>query len=94
MQPVQGSAAIHGDGVESQLLDYGSFYASKTFDDRPRNQRVMFGWLPEEFPQAAPNTTINWQGALSLPLVISTDPRNSSRLVSVPVVGIVVSKHH
>ena len=82
--PVASSAAVHGPGVESQQLDYGMFYASKSMEDALRGERVLWGWVAEEAPQSAPNTTLEWQGTLSIPRTIHQDPRNASRLVFHP----------
>lgn len=48
------------------LLDYGpngSFYASKTFFDAPRQQRVLWGWSKE-------TVSVSWWPRLARSLLI------------------------
>jgi len=55
------------------MFDYGplnSFYASKTFFDPVRQQRVLWGWSPEQDGQGE---TRGWQGVQSLPRAVQLD---------------------
>jgi beta-fructofuranosidase len=54
-------------GEYIQLIDYGKFYASKTFYDPINNQQVVVGWTAEDDDQAGQR---GWQGLLTLPRAV------------------------
>jgi beta-fructofuranosidase len=63
-----------GSASSTWLLSAGpyfSFYASKTFWDPVRRQRALVGWLPETDSQTVAQAR-GWQGALSVPRVVSS----------------------
>jgi len=57
----------HDLGEFIQLIDYGTFYASKTFYDPINKQQVIVGWAPEDDNQGEQR---GWQGLLTLPRAI------------------------
>jgi beta-fructofuranosidase len=59
---------INGDlGEFTQLIDYGRFYASKSFYDPINNQQVIVGWTAEQ-DNLGPQR--GWQGMLTLPRAV------------------------
>jgi beta-fructofuranosidase len=54
---------------QSGMLDYGSFYASKTQLDKHGN-RILWGWIQETRP-VADYSTAGWAGMMSLPRVLT-----------------------
>ena len=77
---------VHGansDALPSDLqrIDFGNFYASKTFYDPVGMQRVVYGWVLEE--ESAP--LLDWRGVQSAPRAIHEDPLFPNRLVFTPV---------
>ena len=73
-----GSEAVPRDG---QRLDYGTFYASKTFYDAASGEQLVFGWVQEE----AGSPLVQWASVQSIPRVIREDPLIAGRLVFMPV---------
>ncbi|CAF1419097.1 unnamed protein product [Adineta steineri] len=57
----------HDLGEYTQLIDYGKFYASKTFYDPIHKQQIVVGWAAEDDNQAEQR---GWQGLLTLPRAI------------------------
>jgi beta-fructofuranosidase len=57
----------HDLGEFIQLIDYGTFYASKTFYDPINKQQVIVGWTAEDDNQGEQR---GWQGLLTLPRAI------------------------
>eukprot|EP01120_Amphizonella_sp_Union-15-10_P013256 TRINITY_DN6131_c0_g1_i2.p1 TRINITY_DN6131_c0_g1~~TRINITY_DN6131_c0_g1_i2.p1 ORF type:complete len:542 (-),score=99.75 TRINITY_DN6131_c0_g1_i2:112-1737(-) len=55
---------------QTVLLDYGKFYASKTFFDPVKNRRILWGWVAEEDTQGPSR---GWQSVQSIPRVIDID---------------------
>ena len=64
-----------------QRVDFGDFYASKTFFDPVSMERVIFGWVMEE--AGAP--LLDWRSMQSTPRTIREDPLFPNRLVFSPV---------
>ena len=54
-------------GEFTQLIDYGKFYASKSFYDPVNNQQVIVGWTTED-DNLGPQR--GWQGMQTLPRAV------------------------
>ncbi|XP_060176663.1 beta-fructofuranosidase, insoluble isoenzyme 1-like [Lycium barbarum] len=72
------------DGWKGLRLDYGNFYASKTFYDPSKNRRVLWGWANES--DASPDDSIKkgWAGIQTIPRKLWLDP-SGKQLVQWPV---------
>ncbi|KAG5582770.1 hypothetical protein H5410_053397 [Solanum commersonii] len=72
------------DGWKGLRLDYGNFYASKTFYDPSKNRRVLWGWANES--DVVPKDAIKkgWAGIQSIPRKLWLDP-SGKQLVQWPV---------
>ena len=72
------------DGWKGLRLDYGNFYASKTFYDPSKNRRVLWGWANES--DAVPRDAIKkgWAGIQAIPRKLWLDP-SGKQLVQWPV---------
>ncbi|PHT36501.1 Beta-fructofuranosidase, insoluble isoenzyme CWINV2 [Capsicum baccatum] len=72
------------DGWKGLRLDYGNFYASKTFYDPSKNRRILMGWANES--DVVPNDAINkgWSGIQTIPRRLWLDP-SGRHLVQWPV---------
>ncbi|KAL0309505.1 UNVERIFIED_CONTAM: Beta-fructofuranosidase, insoluble isoenzyme 1 [Sesamum radiatum] len=71
------------DGWNGLRLDYGNFYASKSFFDPSKNRRILWGWANES------DTTDNdvqkgWAGIQLIPRTMVLDP-NGKQLLQWPV---------
>ncbi|KAJ8754759.1 hypothetical protein K2173_012148 [Erythroxylum novogranatense] len=71
------------DGWDGLRLDYGNFYASKTFYDPVKHRRLLWGWVNES-DSAAADTTKGWAGIQSIPRKLWLDP-NGKQLVQWPI---------
>lgn len=56
------------------VVDWGSYYAAKTFVDRDGN-RILWGWIPETRSEAD-LIIAGWAGVMSLPRVLSLNSSN------------------
>nr|AEV46321.1 apoplastic invertase [Solanum tuberosum] len=71
------------DGWKGLRLDYGNYYASKSFYDPSKNRRIMWGWANE-------SDTVNddvkkgWAGIQTIPRKLWLDP-SGKQLVQWPV---------
>jgi sucrose-6-phosphate hydrolase SacC (GH32 family) len=65
---------------DAQRIDYGHFYASKTFLDPLSGERLIYGWVAEESGQPL----LEWASMQSLPRTIREDPLQPGRLVFPP----------
>nr|AEV46326.1 apoplastic invertase [Solanum tuberosum] len=71
------------DGLNGLRLDYGNYYASKSFYDLRKNRRIMWGWANE-------SDTVNddvkkgWAGIQTIPRKLWLDP-SGKQLVQWPV---------
>ncbi|KAM3340357.1 beta-fructofuranosidase, insoluble isoenzyme 1 [Capsicum galapagoense] len=72
------------DGWKGLRLDYGNFYASKTFYDPSKNRRILMGWANES--DVVPTDAINkgWSGIQTIPRRLWLDP-SGRHLVQWPV---------
>ncbi|KAK4798127.1 hypothetical protein SAY86_030453 [Trapa natans] len=71
------------DGWDGLRLDYGNFYASKTFFDPSKNRRVLWGWSNES-DSVANDTAKGWSGIQAIPRTIWLDS-SGKQLVQWPV---------
>ncbi|KAJ8754780.1 hypothetical protein K2173_012169 [Erythroxylum novogranatense] len=71
------------DGWDGLRLDYGNFYASKTFYDPVKHRRLLWGWVNES-DSAVADTTKGWAGIQSIPRKLWLDP-NGKQLVQWPI---------
>ena len=67
-----------------QRVDYGSFYASKTFYDPAGAGRVVIGWVEE----AADVPLLDWASVQSVPRQIQLDPRRPGQLLFSPIAAL------
>ncbi|CAN0840863.1 Beta-fructofuranosidase, insoluble isoenzyme CWINV3 [Linum grandiflorum] len=52
--------------VSDLRYDYGKFYASKTFFDKPKSRRILWGWLNES-DSSEDDIAKGWAGVQSIP---------------------------
>uniref|UniRef100_A0A162ACK7 Beta-fructofuranosidase n=1 Tax=Daucus carota subsp. sativus TaxID=79200 RepID=A0A162ACK7_DAUCS len=71
------------DGWAGLRLDYGNFYASKSFFDPAKNRRVIWSWANES-DTAAHDVAKGWAGIQLIPRTILLDP-NGKQLMQWPV---------
>jgi hypothetical protein len=71
-------------GNGTQLLDYGTYYASKSFNDTKNGRRVLFGWVAEERPVDDQGNPYGWASIQALPRQLKLDD-NSRRLQIDPI---------
>ncbi|XP_010555046.1 PREDICTED: beta-fructofuranosidase, insoluble isoenzyme CWINV6 isoform X2 [Tarenaya hassleriana] len=69
--------------VSDLRLDYGTYYASKTFFDNAKNRRISWGWV-YELDSKEDAIEKGWSGLMSLPREIWLD-ESGKRLVQRPV---------
>ncbi|KAL4325840.1 hypothetical protein GQ457_11G016940 [Hibiscus cannabinus] len=71
-------------GTSSDLrIDYGKFYASKTFFDSKKNRRILFAWVNES-DSSEDDIQKGWSGLQAIPRQIWLD-RTGKQLVQWPV---------
>ncbi|MCL7041847.1 hypothetical protein MKW94_015290 [Papaver nudicaule] len=63
--PDEGSV----DNDSGLKIDYGKFYASKTFFDNEKNRRVLWGWATES-SSVADNVKKGWSGVQAVPRTV------------------------
>ena len=73
----------HGSSFAStqrgEPLDFGDFYAAKSFYDEPNDRQVLFGWTDYHCPHT------DWSGVLTFPRVVTPDPADNSRILTNPI---------
>ena len=57
------------DFIHGRILDAGNFYASKTMFDTNTQERILWGWSPEDRNVAAYNAS-GWAGIQTLPSIL------------------------
>ncbi|KAK4377589.1 hypothetical protein RND71_003885 [Anisodus tanguticus] len=72
------------DGWKGLRLDYGNFYASKTFYDPSKNRRILWGWANES--DVVPDDAVKkgWAGIQAIPRKLWLDP-SGKQLIQWPV---------
>ncbi|KAF2565569.1 hypothetical protein F2Q68_00026487, partial [Brassica cretica] len=71
------------DGWDGLRLDYGNFYASKTFFDDTKNRRILWGWANES-DSAVEDTLKGWAGVQLIPRTVLLDS-SGKQLVFWPI---------
>ena len=67
------------------LVDYGrDFYAGVTFNNVPKNRRIMIAWM-NNWQYAGSIPTDPWRSAMSVPRDLGLRPSEMVRLKSTPV---------
>jgi beta-fructofuranosidase len=66
------------------MLDYGMFYASKTFYDQDKGRRVLWGWVAESDTEVD-DVKKGWASLQGIPRTILLDTKTSSNLLQWPV---------
>ncbi|KAI3832618.1 hypothetical protein MKW98_002164 [Papaver atlanticum] len=69
--------------VTGLRLDYGKFYASKTFFDEAKNRRILWGWVNEP-DSNADAIARGWAGIQSIPRTLWLD-KNERQLLQWPI---------
>ncbi|KAK8948069.1 Acid beta-fructofuranosidase [Platanthera guangdongensis] len=64
--------------------DWGKFYAAKTFYDRQKRRRVLWGWVGETDSERA-DVSKGWASLMSIPRTILLDSKTGSNLLTWPV---------
>ncbi|KAM3205093.1 beta-fructofuranosidase, insoluble isoenzyme 1 isoform X2 [Capsicum annuum] len=72
------------DGWKGLRLDYGNFYASKTFYDPLKNRRVLWGWTNESDVVPTDAKKKGWAGIQAIPRKLWLDP-SGRHLVQWPI---------
>lgn len=65
-------------------LDYGVFYAAKTFYDKQKQRRVIWGWVREKDSEEADKLK-NWAGLQAIPRTVAFDIKTRENLLQWPV---------
>ncbi|KAG8376746.1 hypothetical protein BUALT_Bualt09G0095800 [Buddleja alternifolia] len=71
------------DGWNGLRLDYGNFYASKSFFDPSKNRRIVWGWANES-DSTDDDVKKGWAGIQLIPRTVTLDP-NGKQLLQWPV---------
>ncbi|XVE75937.1 hypothetical protein DITRI_Ditri12bG0132100 [Diplodiscus trichospermus] len=79
------------DGWEGIRLDYGNYYASKSFFDPAKNRRIMWGWANES-DTAADDVRKGWAGIQTIPRKLWLDP-NQKQLLLWPIEEVETLRH-
>ncbi len=86
---------LHDDGrftpEHVEIVDPGSFYAPQTFQD-DEGRRIMIGWLREQRDREAMAES-GWNGAMSIPWVLSLGDDNRVRYTPAPELEALRSDH-
>ncbi|GAV90832.1 Glyco_hydro_32N domain-containing protein/Glyco_hydro_32C domain-containing protein [Cephalotus follicularis] len=77
--PDEGSV----EGGSGLRYDYGKFYASKTFFDREKKRRILWGWVNES-SSVADDVTKGWSGIQAIPRAIWLD-KSRKQLMQWPI---------
>ncbi|XP_073055749.1 acid beta-fructofuranosidase 2, vacuolar-like [Primulina eburnea] len=64
--------------------DYGIFYASKTFYDKEKNRRILWGWIKETDSEKA-DIQKGWSSLQAIPRTILFDKKTGSNILQWPV---------
>ncbi|XP_060201157.1 beta-fructofuranosidase, insoluble isoenzyme 1-like isoform X2 [Lycium barbarum] len=72
------------DGWKGLRLDYGNFYASKSFYDPSKNRRVVWGWTNESDVLPDDDIRKGWAGIQTIPRKVWLEP-SGKQLVQWPV---------
>ncbi|XP_010312324.2 beta-fructofuranosidase, insoluble isoenzyme 1-like [Solanum lycopersicum] len=72
------------EGSHGLRLDYGNFYASKTFYDPSKNRRVLMGWCNESDVFPTDDIFKGWSGIQAIPRKLWIDP-SGKHLVQWPI---------
>nr|ACC93585.1 beta-fructofuranosidase [Solanum tuberosum] len=65
-------------------LDYGKYYASKTFYDPKKQRRVLWGWIGETDSESA-DLQKGWASVQSIPRTVLYDKKTGTHLLQWPV---------
>ncbi|KAK4350742.1 hypothetical protein RND71_030055 [Anisodus tanguticus] len=65
-------------------LDYGKYYASKTFYDQKEQRRVLWGWVGETDSESA-DLQKGWSSVQSIPRTVLYDKKTGTHLLQWPV---------
>lgn len=65
-------------------IDYGKYYASKTFYDQNKGRRVLWGWIGETDSEAA-DLAKGWASVQTIPRVVVFDEKTGTNLLQWPV---------
>ncbi|CAN4080838.1 unnamed protein product [Withania somnifera] len=65
-------------------LDYGKYYASKTFYDPKKQRRVLWGWIGETDSESA-DLQKGWASVQSIPRTVLFDKKTGTHLLQWPV---------
>ncbi|KAM3248120.1 acid beta-fructofuranosidase AIV-18 [Capsicum annuum] len=68
-------------------LDYGRYYASKTFYDPKKQRRVLWGWIGETDSESA-DLQKGWASVQSIPRTVLFDKKTGTHLLQWPVAEI------
>ncbi|KAL5078381.1 hypothetical protein RYX36_017365 [Vicia faba] len=66
------------------LLDYGRYYASKTFYDQVKKRRILYGWI-NETDSASDDLKKGWASLQTIPRTVLFDKKTRSNLVLWPI---------
>lgn len=65
-------------------VDYGKYYASKTFYDQKKKRRVLWGWIAETDSELA-NIEKGWASIQTIPRTVLFDNKTGSNIIQWPV---------
>lgn len=65
-------------------VDYGKYYASKTFYDQNKQRRILWGWIGETDSESA-DIAKGWASVQTIPRVVVFDEKTGSNLLQWPV---------
>ncbi|KAK7401441.1 hypothetical protein VNO78_12928 [Psophocarpus tetragonolobus] len=66
------------------LLDYGRYYASKTFYDHEKERRILWGWINETDTESA-DLKKGWASLQTIPRTVLLDNKTGTNLLMWPV---------
>ncbi|XP_058721940.1 beta-fructofuranosidase, soluble isoenzyme I-like isoform X2 [Vicia villosa] len=66
------------------LLDYGRYYASKTFYDQVKKRRILYGWINETDTESD-DLKKGWASLQTIPRTVLFDKKTRSNLVLWPI---------
>ncbi|KAJ8532693.1 hypothetical protein K7X08_015582 [Anisodus acutangulus] len=72
------------DSWKGLRLDYGNFYASKSFYDPSKNRRIVWGWTNESDVLPDDEIRKGWAGIQAIPRIVWLD-RSGKQLVQWPI---------
>nr|ABI17894.1 vacuolar invertase [Coffea canephora] len=65
-------------------LDYGKYYASKTFYDQNKKRRILWGWIGETDSEAA-DLMKGWASVQTIPRTVVFDKKTGTNILQWPV---------